>query len=291
MDGLDEVGREANGRFAAGFSGNPAGKCPGTRNRATLLAVALAEGESETIARVVIDKALAGDAVAARFLLDRLNPKPRGRAITLELPDGESAGGDVVAMFNSALRALAAGEITPDEAVTVSRFLEGRSRVLKAWELERKLTRWDHQPPIPGDDVVPEADSVGAGLAPARPRDPSEIGRGQAPPLRDRADTPAGQDLLKAGASPARHKILYSSPAIHLHRHKGPTTSCDDVAVDRASCFAEHPGTVRSRDDRGSRILKRDPRAHSDRERNAVVQMARPRYSSNLMRCLRGRKR
>src|SRR5260221_4266900 len=130
--------RDASGRFVPGQSGNPAGKRPGTRNRATILAEALRCGEAENIARVVIDKAVAGDAVAARFCLDRLTPRSRGRAIRLQLPEGESAGGEVVAMFNSALRAMAAGDITPDEAVTVARFLEGRYRVLRAWQMERK---------------------------------------------------------------------------------------------------------------------------------------------------------
>src|ERR1700719_2716105 len=149
MDGSQHsIARDGNGRFVPGCSGNPAGKLRGTRNRATMLAEALRCGEAENIARVVIDKAVAGDAVAARFCLDRLTPRPRGRAIRLELTEGESAGGGVVALVNSALRAMAAGEITPDEAVTVARFLEGRIRVLKAWQLERSMTRSEHSPPI-----------------------------------------------------------------------------------------------------------------------------------------------
>jgi hypothetical protein len=148
----ETIHRDKKGRFRPGCSGNPAGKKPGTRNRLTILKEALREGEDATVARVVIDKALAGDAVAARFLLERLEPKPRGRAIHLEIPEGESPAGAVVATFNAALRAMAAGEITPDEAVAVSRFLEGRMRVLKAWQLEQKLTRWDNPLPIPGDD-------------------------------------------------------------------------------------------------------------------------------------------
>ena len=79
MDGITQRAvRDANGRFVPGQSGNPAGKKSGTRNRATLLAEALRDGEGEAAARIVIDKALAGDAVAARFLLDRLTPRPRG---------------------------------------------------------------------------------------------------------------------------------------------------------------------------------------------------------------------
>jgi hypothetical protein len=150
--GTETIERDAQGRFRRGCSGNPAGKKTDTRNRATILKEALRDGEDATIARVVIDKALAGDAVAARFLLERLEPKPRGRAIHLEIPAGESPAGEVVATFNAALRAMAAGEITPDEAVAVARFLEGRMRVLKAWQLEQKLTRWDNPLPIPGDD-------------------------------------------------------------------------------------------------------------------------------------------
>ena len=146
------IDRNEKGRFRPGTSGNPAGKKPGTRNRATILKEALRDGEDTAVARIVIDKALAGDAVAARFLLERLEPKPRGRPIHLEIPQGESPAGAVVAAFNAALRAMAAGEITPDEALIVARFLEGRMRVLKAWQLEQKLTRWDDPLPIPGDD-------------------------------------------------------------------------------------------------------------------------------------------
>src|SRR5215470_4174184 len=156
MDGSIEVAeRDEKGRFRPGCSGNPAGKRPGTRNRATLLAAALAEGEGEALARIVIDKALRGDAVAARFCVDRLSPRPRGRSISLDLPEGLSPGGMVVAAFNAALRAMAAGEITPDEAVTVARFLEGRLAALKASQLERRMAFR----PIPGDDGSAEDES------------------------------------------------------------------------------------------------------------------------------------
>jgi hypothetical protein len=142
------IGRDSAGRFLPRYSGNPAGKSKGTLNRATVLAAALRDGEDETIARVIIDKALAGNAAAARFCLDRLYPKPRGRPITLDLP-ATGGRGDVVAAFNATLRAMADGEITPDEAVVISRFLDGRRRVLQAWQLEEKLTAYGRT--IPGD--------------------------------------------------------------------------------------------------------------------------------------------
>jgi hypothetical protein len=124
------IGRDAAGRFLAGQSGNPAGKLPGTRNRKTILMEALRDGEGEAVARVIIDKALSGDAGAARFCLGLISPRPRGRTIHLDLPEDDDC--NVVSAFNATLRALANGEITPDEAVTVARFLDGRRRVLQA---------------------------------------------------------------------------------------------------------------------------------------------------------------
>src|SRR6267154_6136769 len=137
MNATEETAvRDANGRFAPGSSGNPAGKKPATHNRATILREALAEGEGIAAARIVIDKALAGDAVAARFIVDRLTPRPRGRTVALDLPPGERAG-DVLAASNATIAAMAAGEITPDEALTVTKVLDGRLRALKAAARER----------------------------------------------------------------------------------------------------------------------------------------------------------
>ena len=135
--------RDASGRFLPGQSGNPAGKKPGTRNRATEIREMLAEGDETAVARTVIDKAKSGDGVAARFLLGLLcpRPRPRGRAIALALPDGARAG-DTVAAFNATLQAMAAGEITPDEALTVTRMLDGRLEALNAFKLQRELTRF-----------------------------------------------------------------------------------------------------------------------------------------------------
>jgi len=152
--GLDTgsgASRDSSGRFLPGHSGNPEGKAPGTRNRATILRAALDDGEEMLVARGVIDKAKAGDGVSARFLLGLLYPRPRGRAITLDLPVDMSAG-DTVAAFNATLLAMAAGEITPDEALTITRVFDGRLTALKAWELERHMT-WVRRETIPGDDL------------------------------------------------------------------------------------------------------------------------------------------
>src|SRR5207245_9649833 len=91
--------------------------------------------------------ALAGEAVAPRFIVDRLTPRPRGRAIALELPTGSGAA-DIVAAFDATLRAMASGEITPDEALTVTRVLDGKVKAQKAWQRE-KVSRARQKEPSP----------------------------------------------------------------------------------------------------------------------------------------------
>jgi hypothetical protein len=116
---------------------------------------ALRDGEDIAAARVVIEKALAGDAVAARFVVSLVSPKPRGRVIHLEMPEDDDC--NVVTAFNVTLRAMCQGEITPDEALTVARFLDGRRKTLQAWQLEEKLTSYGRT--IPGDpEWAPDAD-------------------------------------------------------------------------------------------------------------------------------------
>lgn len=150
------VRRDRGGRFAPGVSGNPAGKRKGTRNRATLLAMLLSVDESGEITRAVIDRAKAGDMVAARFCLKQILPKRRSREIALDLPECRDIEG-VVAAFDVTVAAMAAGEITPDEALAVSKVLERRRHALEAKALQANR----------GDDAAVVAASAEETLAPA----------------------------------------------------------------------------------------------------------------------------
>jgi hypothetical protein len=185
--------RDASGRFLPGQSGNPAGKKPGTRNRATEIREMLAEGDETAVARTVIDKAKSGDGVAARFLLGLLcpRPRPRGRAIALALPDGARAG-DTVAAFNATLQAMAAGEITPDEALTVTRMLDGRLEALNAFKLQRELTRF-HGDFICGDELFrPEEE---------RFREPGEVAAAEEEATEDEAGEDEEEEVALATAA------------------------------------------------------------------------------------------
>jgi hypothetical protein len=114
------IERDGRGRFQPGCSGNPRGKPPGALNQATRLKALLEDGEERANARVVIDRALGGNLVAARILMDRLDPKPRTRPIPLELgPDAE-----IDPAYEAAFHRMVEGDIAPEEALAVARFLE-----------------------------------------------------------------------------------------------------------------------------------------------------------------------
>jgi hypothetical protein len=128
MDTVDwSVKREANGQFPPGVSGNPAGRPRGSRNRATLLASQLREGEAELVARIVIEAALAGDMRMAKFLLERIFSRPKSRTIVLDLPDGDSAAA-AAGCLDAILAAVTAGEITIDEGERMARLVAQRDR-------------------------------------------------------------------------------------------------------------------------------------------------------------------
>ncbi|MBI3516004.1 MAG: hypothetical protein HY060_18375, partial [Proteobacteria bacterium] len=73
--------RDARGRFRPGSSGNPVGKPKGCQNWSTRLTPFLQDDDFETFARKLIDAARDGNMTAIRMLLDRFDPKPRGRPV------------------------------------------------------------------------------------------------------------------------------------------------------------------------------------------------------------------
>ena len=122
-----------------GQSGNPAGKKPGSRNKATQLVLAMMEGGAEQITQTIIDAAKAGDLSAARLVLERLAPPMRERPITLDLPATDTANGISTAQA-VILQAAADGELLPGEAATLAGILESRRKAFETQELESRIT-------------------------------------------------------------------------------------------------------------------------------------------------------
>jgi hypothetical protein len=115
-----EPARDTRGRFQPGQSGNPAGKKPGTLNHATRLKLLLADERYDAMARRLIDAATDGHLPSIRFLMERLVPKPRGRATALDLPAGSSRAQRVSAIVDL----MCAGEISAEEARAMIRVLD-----------------------------------------------------------------------------------------------------------------------------------------------------------------------
>jgi len=138
--------RDGRGRFQPGCSGNPAGKKPGTRNKATLLKQLFRDGEPEAAGRLIIDEAVGGNVAAAKFIYDRIDPKPRARPVAIDLPD-DAGPADLLAVYDATLRAMIAGEIAPAEALAITKILEGRARLLgapRAPDLHSNCKMQDH---------------------------------------------------------------------------------------------------------------------------------------------------
>jgi hypothetical protein len=119
MDATASSARTADGRFAAGHSGNPNGRPKGRQSLRAILEEGLREGEAAALVRGIIDDALKGNGVAARFVIAHVATKPKGRALALDLP----VGATLIDAYQAALAGIVAGEITPGEGIEFARFL------------------------------------------------------------------------------------------------------------------------------------------------------------------------
>jgi hypothetical protein len=117
--------------------GNP-GRPKGARHRVTLAIEALLDGQYEALTAKAIEKALEGDMVALRLCLDRIAPPRRDAPITLSLPKVRTAG-DVLEASAAVLAAVAAGEVTPDEAGRLMALLVAHRGIVETADLDRRL--------------------------------------------------------------------------------------------------------------------------------------------------------
>jgi hypothetical protein len=119
--------------FKAGQSGNPAGRPKGARNRATLAAEALLDGEAEALTRKAISMALEGDPTALRICMERLLPPRKERAIQFSLPPLDSAD-DAQHAIRAIIEGVANGQISPSEATAIMGLVDAYRRTAEAPE-------------------------------------------------------------------------------------------------------------------------------------------------------------
>jgi hypothetical protein len=116
--------RKQRGRpFRKGCSGNPAGPPAGSRNKTTMAAEALLDGEAEAITRKAIERAIEGDPTALRLCLERIISARRDRPVRFELPQIMSIV-NAVAASAALLTAVAAGGLTPSEAADIGKLVD-----------------------------------------------------------------------------------------------------------------------------------------------------------------------
>jgi hypothetical protein len=131
------AGKQRGRPFKPGQSGNPAGKPTGTKNRATVMAQALFDGEAETLTRKIIELAKGGDMQALRVCVDRLCPPMKAQAapVQVDIPETDS----ISDIANAFIKAAADGQLPPDVAAQLVSAVGTLARVVEVDELKERL--------------------------------------------------------------------------------------------------------------------------------------------------------
>lgn len=120
------------------FEPGNAGRPRGARHRVTMAIEALLEGEHELLTRKAVELALGGDVTALRLCLDRIAPPRRDATVTIALPEIKTAE-DAVAASTAILTAVAAGDVTPDEASRVMGLLTAHKAIVETADIDRRI--------------------------------------------------------------------------------------------------------------------------------------------------------
>src|SRR4051812_9391927 len=112
-----------------GQSGNPAGRKPGSRNRASQMLETLLDGQAEALVQKAVELALQGNPAMLKMCLERLAPAPRGPSVQLDLGSIEDSY-DLFFAQVRVLKALAAGQISVAEAAGVTKIIESTKALL-----------------------------------------------------------------------------------------------------------------------------------------------------------------
>jgi Family of unknown function (DUF5681) len=127
-------------QFRKGQSGNPAGRPPGSRNRATSMVQNLLEGAAENIAKRATQLAEDGNVAAIRICMNRLAPLGQHNPVAFELPSIHSTQ-DCLRATSAILTGIASGDIAPSAAMQIARVINVHLRAISTNDLEARMTK------------------------------------------------------------------------------------------------------------------------------------------------------
>lgn len=128
-----EVLRTTTGQFLPGQSGNPNGRPRNSQNSTRLRL----RDDVDSIAEVIVGKALDGDVAAAKLVMERVVPRLRATTAPITVDCPRDAG--PLPMAESILRSALAGEISPDTAAQLVGVVSQLSRLAEVEELKVRL--------------------------------------------------------------------------------------------------------------------------------------------------------
>lgn len=129
---------QVTGKFKKGESGNPKGKIKGTKNRITLTAEQLLEGELDNICRRLIEEALKGNMQAIKLILDRIMPPRKDRSLEIKIPKLNSPD-DALNAISVIANAVACGGISPSEGESISRILDMYVKTVNTCDFNKRI--------------------------------------------------------------------------------------------------------------------------------------------------------
>ncbi len=131
-------GRKPDGTFAPGNNVGANGRPVGSLNKTTLAVRKLLEGQHKELTEAAIRKALEGDGPALKLCLDRIAPPPKDAPVSFDMPSVKTIE-DAVQASEALLTALAAGEVTPDEAGRVMALLTAHKSLVETADIEARI--------------------------------------------------------------------------------------------------------------------------------------------------------
>lgn len=139
-DPRKNAGKTRGRPFADGNPGRP----KGALGRSTALFSIISADEIEKLLRKTLDEANSGNTAAAKLILDRAVPAPKGRPVALALPEVTKAE-DIPAALAAVIEAMSSGVVSPEEAAAVSSVIEGQRRAIELIALEGRVAELERK--------------------------------------------------------------------------------------------------------------------------------------------------